>query len=85
MCLKQPLQFQCGFTVLPVDLTLRDDNLARVDVAGVGNGMVQDADGPDHLADFGGALHNVAGVADELFALGKLEQANIFIYNFCLW
>lgn len=60
------------FTVLPVDLILRDDNLAGVDVVDVGDGMVQDADGPDHLAHFGGALPDVAGVADELFALGKL-------------
>lgn len=65
---------QCVLTVLPIDLTLRDDNLAGVDVACVGNGMVQDADGPDHLAEFGRALQSVAGVADQLFALGKLEK-----------
>lgn len=59
--------------MLPVDLILRDDNLAGVDVAGVGNGMVQDADGPDHLAHLGRALQSVAGVADQLFALGKLQ------------
>lgn len=58
--------------MLPVELTLRDDNLARVGTGSVGDGMVQDTDGPDHLADFGGALESVAGVADELFALGKL-------------
>lgn len=58
--------------MLPVDLTLRDDNLARAGVVGVGNGMSQDTDGPDHLADFGGAFQSVAGVTDELFALGKL-------------
>lgn len=59
--------------MLPIDLILRDDNLAGQGVVGVGNGMFQNADGPDHLADFGGALESVARVADELFALGKLE------------
>lgn len=58
--------------MLPVELALWDDNLARVGVGSVGDGMVHDTDDPDHLADFGGALQSVAGVADELFALGKL-------------
>lgn len=60
--------------MLSIDLILRDDNLAREGVVGVGNGMFQDADGPDHLADFFSAVQNVAGVADELFALGKLQE-----------
>lgn len=72
LVLQSAAQFLSELTVLPVDLILGDDDLAWVDIIGVGNGMVQDADGSDHLTDFGGAIHSIAGVADELFALGKL-------------
>lgn len=54
--------------MLPVDLILRDDDLARVDIARVADGVIQDADHSDHLAHFFGAIRNVAGVADQLLA-----------------
>lgn len=44
----------CLLTVFPVDLILGDDDLARVDVSGVGDGVTQDADDSDHLAHFFG-------------------------------
>lgn len=59
-------------TVLPVDLILRDDDLAGVDVIGVGNGMTQDADHSNHLTNFGDTISGIAGVTDELFASGNL-------------
>lgn len=72
LVLQSAAQFLCELTVIPLDLILGDDDLARVDIIGVGNGMVQDADGSDHLTVFSGAIHSIAGVADKLFALGKL-------------
>lgn len=62
-------------TVLPVDLILGDDDLAGVDIVGVADGVVQDADDPDHLAHFAGAVYDVAGVADQLLAPGDLVAA----------
>lgn len=62
-----------ALTMLPVDLILRDDDLAGVDVTSVGNGMIQDADGSDHLAHFFCTIHKIAGVADQLFALCNLS------------
>lgn len=59
--------------MLPLDLILGDDDLARVDVTSVGYWMTQDADDTDHLANFGGAIHGVAGVADQLLAPGDLR------------
>lgn len=50
--------------MLPVDLILRDDDLARVNITSVRDGVIQEADGSDHLTHFGGAIHSVAGVAD---------------------
>lgn len=58
--------------MLPVDLILGDDDLTRVDVAGVVDGVTQDADDSDHLTRFSGAIHGVAGVADQLLAPGDL-------------
>lgn len=58
--------------MLPVDLILGDDDLAGVDIAGVADGVTQDADGSDHLAHFGGTIHGVAGVTDQLLAPGNL-------------
>lgn len=54
--------------MLPVDLILRDDDLARVVVGGAGNGVTQDADGSDHLTHFGDMIFYVAGVTDQLLA-----------------
>lgn len=64
--------FLCALTVLPVDLTLGDDDLAGVAVVCVADGVTQDADDSDHLPHFFGAIYNVAGVADQLLALGHL-------------
>lgn len=62
--------------MLPVDLILGDDDLARVDVANAADGVIQDADDSDHLTHFGDAIHSVAGVADQLLAPGDLWWAN---------
>lgn len=62
--------------MLPVDLILGDDDLARVDVAGVGNWVTQDADDSDHLTHFVGAIHDIAGIADQLLAPGDLLHVN---------
>lgn len=62
--------------MLPVDLILGDDDLAGVDVAGVGNRVTQNADDSDHLTDFVGAIHDIAGVADQLLAPGDLWHVN---------
>lgn len=61
-----------ALTVLPVDLILGDDDLTRVDVARVGDGVTHDADDSDHLTHFVGAIRDVAGVADQLLAPGNL-------------
>ena len=58
--------------MLPVDLTLGDDDLAGVAVLRVADGVIQDADHSDHLSHFFGKVLNVAGVADQLLALGHL-------------
>ncbi|KAF3859624.1 hypothetical protein F7725_022023, partial [Dissostichus mawsoni] len=57
--------FLCALTMLPADLALGDDDLAGVDVT--------NADGSDHLTHFGGAVHSVARVADQLLAPGDLR------------
>lgn len=62
--------------MLPVDLILGDDDLARVDVASVCDRVTHDADDSDHLTHFGGTIHSVAGVADQLLAPGNLWWAN---------
>lgn len=59
--------------MLPVDLILRDDDLAGVGVTGVGDWMTQNADHSNHLTHFGDTVRNVAGVTDELFAPGNLS------------
>lgn len=59
--------------MLPFDLILRDNELAGVGVAGVVDGMAQDADHANHLTHFGDTIGNVAGVTDELLASGSLE------------
>lgn len=64
LCPQSPALFLCALTMLPVDLILGDDDLARVNTTSVGDGMTQDANGSDHLTHFGGAIHSVAGVAD---------------------
>lgn len=77
--LSKSFLFTFELTVLPVNLILWDDDLARVDVTGVGDGMTQDADDSDHLANFLHTIHDVAGVADQLFApcnLGGGEKIN---------
>ncbi len=53
-------------------MILGEDDLARVGVVGVIDGVTHDADGSDHLTHFLGAIHKVAGVTDELLALCKL-------------
>lgn len=62
--------------MLPLQLILGDDDLARVNVPSVGNGVTQDADGSDHLTHFGGAIHTVAGVTYELLASCNLWWVN---------
>lgn len=59
-------------TVLPVDLILGDDDLARVHITSVGDGVTKDADCSDHLTHFFDTVHGVAGVADQLFAPSNL-------------
>lgn len=59
--------------MLPVNLILRNNDLAGVDAAGVGDGMAQDADHANHLTHFGDKIGNIAGITDELFASGSLE------------
>ena len=63
--------------MLPVDLILGDNDLAGVDVASVANGVTQDADDSDHLTHFGGAIHSITGVTDQLLAPGDLWWANM--------
>lgn len=66
--------------MLPVDLILWDDDLTRVDVPGVGDGVTQDADDSDHLSDFFHMIHDVTGVTDQLFAfcyLGKTAEETL--------
>lgn len=58
--------------MLPVDLVLGDDQLAGVDVVGVGDGVTQDADHSNHLTHFGDPVGDVAGVTDQLFASSDL-------------
>lgn len=66
--------------MLPFDLILRDDDLAGVGVAGVGDRMAQDADHADHLTHFFDTIGNVAGVTDELLASGNLySNTNLFL------
>lgn len=64
LCSQSSALFLCALTMLPVDLILGYDDLARVNTIGVGDGMTQDADGSDHLTHFGGTIHSIAGVAD---------------------
>lgn len=73
---KSSACFLCALTVLPVDLILGDDDLTRVDIACVADGVTQDADDSDHLTHFFGVIHSVAGVADQLLAPGDLWWAN---------
>ncbi len=73
---KSSAHFLCALTVLPVDLILGDDDLARVDVANAGDGVTQDADDSDHLTHFGDTIHSIAGVANQLLAPGDLWRAN---------
>lgn len=63
-----------GLTMFPVDLDLRDDDLAGVDVAGVLDGVAHDTDDTDHLADLADSVHDVAGVTDQLLTAGYLER-----------
>lgn len=65
-----------SLTWFAVNLVLRDDDLAGIGIISVFNGMAEDADDPDHLADFVHAVRDVAWVTDELFAAGNLEKAN---------
>ena len=54
--------------VLAADLLLRNDDLTRGSVFGVGNGVLQETDAPDDLADLlesSRNVHHVAGVADD--------------------
>lgn len=61
--------------MFPVDLLLRDDDLARANVACVGDRVIQDTDDSDHLTHFGDTFRCVAGVADQLLASGNLWRA----------
>ena len=51
---------------MPADLFLRNDDLAGLGVVGVGNGVVEQADRADHLADLLRFVCSVRGVAVDL-------------------
>ncbi len=66
-----------SLTWFAVNLVLGDDDLAGIGIISVFNGMAEDADDPDHLADFVHAVRDVARVADELLATGNLEKSGL--------
>lgn len=61
-------------TRVAVDLILRNDDLARVGVIGVFDGVAEDADHADHLARLADAVGDVAGVTDELLTTSHLQR-----------
>lgn len=63
-------------TMLPVDLVLRDDDLAGVGIAGVLDGVAHDADDPDHLTHLVDSVHDITGVANQLLAASNLTIKN---------
>lgn len=58
--------------VATVDLVLGDDDLDRVDVLGVGDGVVEDADDADDLSGRLDLVGKVRGVTDDEAGLGNL-------------
>ncbi len=72
----QPLWLPVKLTVLPVDLVLRDDDLAGIAIAGVLDGVAHDADDPDHLTHLVDSVHDIAGVANQLLAASDLTVKN---------
>ncbi len=66
-----------SLTWFAVNLVLGDDDLAGIGIISVFNGMAEDADDPDHLADFVHAVRDVARVANELLATGNLEKSGL--------
>lgn len=71
-----------SLTVSPVDLVLRNDDLARVTVLRAGDRMLQDTDSPDDLAlrldpcltATGTTRAEVAWISDDLFGLDCLSS-----------
>lgn len=55
-------------------LRLGDDDLARVGVLSVFDGMVQQTGDPDHLTHFLYPVGDVAGIAQELLTPEKLQN-----------
>ena len=62
-------------TVLAANLVLGNDDLARVGVVGAGNGVLEDADGPEHVADDLDLVGEVRGVAED--HLGARLEAHL--------
>lgn len=56
--------------MLTADLRLRDDQLEGVGVIGVGNGVVQNADGLQQVASDADLVGEVGGVREDLLCLG---------------
>lgn len=64
---------------MPADLFLRNDDLAGLRVVGVGNGVVEQADRADHLADLLRFVCSVRGVAVDLNHQSLLITLSLFM------
>lgn len=58
--------------VLALDLVLGDDQLERINVIGVGDGALEQANGTDDAVGGVDLLGSIGGVANDLGALGNL-------------
>lgn len=67
------------YTVLAADLRLGDDQLQRVGVVGVGNGVVQDTDGLQQVASDADLVGEVGGVREDLLRLGLELHARAIV------
>ena len=61
-----------GRTVLAVDLVHGDDELEGVSIGGVGDRVLEEADGTHNLGDLLALVGDVRGIADDDLALGDL-------------
>lgn len=59
-------------TWVTIDLILRNDDLAGVSLISILDGVVEDADHPDHLTRFTDTVWDVTGVTDELLTTSYL-------------
>lgn len=64
--------FPVKLTVLPVDLILRDDDLAGIGIAGVLDRVAHDADNSNDLTNLLGLVLDVAWVANQLLTARNL-------------